>query len=774
MNRKFRRSLSVIAIIFSIIYLCWRTFFTLPFGYGALSVVAGICLLLAEIIGIISGTEQLVVSDEHYIPKLPELSDEKFPDVDVFIATHNEPVELLYKTINGCKNMDYPDKKKVHIYICDDKNREEMNALALKMGVGYFGMEENDQAKAGNLNNALGKTNSPLIATFDADMIPLHTFLLDTVPYFFLSEEKGMEEEKIGFIQTPQSFYNPDLFQYNLYSEDSVPNEQDFFFKEINVVRNRTNTPIYAGSNTLISREALEKVGGIATGLITEDFATGIRIQREGYICYATNKVEANGLAPNDLKSLIKQRERWARGCIQTLKSSHIIFMRGFKIKQKKSYINSLLYWYNPFCRLMYIIAPILFGLFDIYVLNYAFMEMIYIWAPYFITYNLAIKFVSGNIRNSRLSNIYDTIMFLYLIIPILLETLGIKKKKFVVTKKDNSGIKKSTFKYAVPHIIAALFSGAALIRCISIAIKTNSSYYIVVICWLAYNLYFVIMSIFFVLGRKIERRVERFIARLDVEIECKYGKLYGKTIDISENGISVKLDFPEYINIDDTVKITCKSERKTAVFEGTVIYTTKVKHGFKYAFELTSIDEINKSNYYNIVYDRIPTLPSVIEEKASVFGEISSNIHRRFEKYTYNSRRLVRIDVDRNAETINGDKIKIYNFNYDYILIGYKKLINRDKIEINIGKDIVIKAVPEKNKKFEMKNKKKAELFRITNLEEFINNKDFRPILNKWIEDYREKCKIQEQKKKNEEKSDEDQLDEFSYVWRGDEDEDI
>ena len=63
-----------------------------------------------------------------------------------------------------------------------------------------------------HLNNALSKTTSPLVVTFDADMIPMHNFLTACVPYFFI------ENEEIGFIQTPQSFYNPDLFQYNLFS----------------------------------------------------------------------------------------------------------------------------------------------------------------------------------------------------------------------------------------------------------------------------------------------------------------------------------------------------------------------------------------------------------------------------------------------------------------------------------------------------------------------------------------------------------------------------
>ncbi|TRA72468.1 hypothetical protein EWM17_19755, partial [Clostridioides difficile] len=42
------------------------------------------------------------------------------------IATYNESVDLVRKTVNGCIHMQYPDKKKVHIYICDDGNREEM------------------------------------------------------------------------------------------------------------------------------------------------------------------------------------------------------------------------------------------------------------------------------------------------------------------------------------------------------------------------------------------------------------------------------------------------------------------------------------------------------------------------------------------------------------------------------------------------------------------------------------------------------------------------
>lgn len=67
---------------------------------------------------------------------LPEVPPERFPDVDVFIATHNESAKLLYKTVNACTFLEYPDKGKVHIYVCDDGNREEIRKLAEDFGVG--------------------------------------------------------------------------------------------------------------------------------------------------------------------------------------------------------------------------------------------------------------------------------------------------------------------------------------------------------------------------------------------------------------------------------------------------------------------------------------------------------------------------------------------------------------------------------------------------------------------------------------------------------------
>ena len=70
MSRKDKKKkiIGVLAIIFAYIYIVWRALFTLPLEHGIISIIAGVCLLLAEFIGIISGTEQLSVPDKKNLP----------------------------------------------------------------------------------------------------------------------------------------------------------------------------------------------------------------------------------------------------------------------------------------------------------------------------------------------------------------------------------------------------------------------------------------------------------------------------------------------------------------------------------------------------------------------------------------------------------------------------------------------------------------------------------------------------------------------------------
>ena len=253
-------------------------------------------------------------------PPIPELNINEYPDVDVLVPTCGEPVELVKRTLLGCLAMEYSGD--VYIHLCDDANCKEMRDLSDELGIKYFSRTERTFAKAGNLNAALKLTKSPLIAVFDADMCPETKFLISTVPYFFEKSGKHKRQHvsnKIGFVQTPQNFRNDDLFQRAYRAWDIIPNEKDYFYLELEPARNSCNAVIFGGSNTLLSRNALETIGGFTTGTITEDFATGIEIQKQGYRCIAIDTPLASGLAPENLTDIIRQRNRWARGCIQAV-----------------------------------------------------------------------------------------------------------------------------------------------------------------------------------------------------------------------------------------------------------------------------------------------------------------------------------------------------------------------------------------------------------------------------------------------------------------------
>ena len=100
----------------TLLYLYWRIFYTVPTDSGILSLVAGIALLVVEILGMLEAFVHYFNMSNIKYPKFPKVEPEDYPEVDVLIATYNEPIEILYRTINGCVHMDYPDKSKVHIY----------------------------------------------------------------------------------------------------------------------------------------------------------------------------------------------------------------------------------------------------------------------------------------------------------------------------------------------------------------------------------------------------------------------------------------------------------------------------------------------------------------------------------------------------------------------------------------------------------------------------------------------------------------------------------
>lgn len=231
------------------------------------------------------------------------------PCVDILIATYNEPLQVLEKTIVGAVSLDYPNFR---VFVLDDGRRAWLRAYCETKGVGYITRPDNKGAKAGNINHALTQLDNEYFAIFDADFVPQRSFLMRTMGFF--------EDPKVGIVQTPHTFYNNDPMQTNLRMQKAIPDDQRFFFEAVMPCRDGWDVAFCCGSNSVTRRSAMKMVGdALPEGSITEDILLSMTLLQKGYVTRYLNEPLALGLAPESTDAFFVQRQRWARGAIQTL-----------------------------------------------------------------------------------------------------------------------------------------------------------------------------------------------------------------------------------------------------------------------------------------------------------------------------------------------------------------------------------------------------------------------------------------------------------------------
>ena len=607
-----RRGVMILSIYVSLLYLFWRILFTVPAGKGIPAVVFAVLLLACETMDIADSILNNQIVSRRAAYPLPETGEgEIWPEVDVFVATYNESRTLLYKTLHGCLNMEYPDPSRVHIYLCDDGNRPEIRKLAQDLQVGYLTRTSRAGAKAGNLNNALKHTASPLVVTFDADMIPRRDFLKKTIPYFMHAQRRnaGLPEEEqipLGFVQTPQAFYNEDLFQHHLYKENLTGNEQDYFFREIQPAKTASNSVIYAGSNTVISRAALEAVGGFFTKAITEDFATGLLIEGNGYVSLALPEPLAFGLSPEDFPSLIQQRIRWARGVINVLYQINIFFTNRFSAGQKISYGTAIFFWIRSCIRMVYLVVPILAAFFRIPFVDSAIGPMLCFWVPYLIMQYVFEFAMTGSRRSSPWTNIYETVLCPFLAGPVLLEILGISLKTFKVTDKDKERGTHFSWRYMLPFLVLTLLDAAGLLAALLDLFHGGSSGGVVTLFWLGYNFILLCICLLFVLGRKNETKVglRKSVISCELSLPGDGEVLKGVVVGLSEQEMDVVFHGASAFPCDSTpCQIRLETDTGMTVVTAVCTGSQKQKGLTVTRFAILEFPDLNQ--FLSLLYDR-------------------------------------------------------------------------------------------------------------------------------------------------------------------------
>lgn len=496
-SRYIKNLLYFLCVISFTVYILYRIFFTISFDLGITCLVFSLLLLIVELWDCFDAYiyffNILIPKKKDYIK--PILNDSSFPNVDIFIATYNENEKILTNTITKCLELDYPNKELIHIYVCDDGNRSHIQELAKKLNVNYISRKNRNNFKAGNYNHAINKTSSPYIVTLDADMAPEKDFLLETIPYFF-------SEEKIGFVQLPQSFTKPDIFQYRFNLENDIPFEQDYFYNYINIKKGTINAGIYCGTNAVFSRQALIEANYFSTNTLTEDISTSLKIESIGYKGIVLDKTLVYGESVLDFDGFIKQRTRWSRGCIQILKHSNFLFKNKLSIRQKLEYLSCISYWFFGIKRMIYFIMPLLFSMLNIITIDCNLNLFIALWIPSYLLRRFVIDLFSNHQHSSTWNKIYETILTPVVCKEVFKELLGIQKIGFEVTPKDNN-IKKSysktNIKLLITHAFLLLLNLIGYIICLyKFVLNKFSPLYLLSLVFLLTNIFYLLIAVIF------------------------------------------------------------------------------------------------------------------------------------------------------------------------------------------------------------------------------------------------------------------------------------
>lgn len=516
-----------VSVLLGFSYLVWRIFFTIDYSQN---LVWPSMLLIAEIYSFIVFAifAFASVNFRHKQPTLGAKDINYFPNVDIFICTYNENENILRDTIIGCKNIRYKEKK---IYLLDDGNRPVIKQLAADLGINYITRENNEGFKAGNINNALKSTDSELIAVFDADHIPVSTFLLELVDYF--------KDHDTGIVQTPQHFMNPDPFEKNLVVGKPHSNEQDLFFRVIQPGLAKWNSAICAGTNFIIRRDPLLKVGGLPHNTVTEDMDLGLRLRKLGLIIKYHNKPLAVGLAPETFKDYLSQRLRWAAGTIQIFLFNRGVFFKELTVPQKTFYLSGLLYYFFGFPRLIFIMSPILYLLYDIKPMSANLVEVGIFLLTCYISKVYFFRKVAKEYRNFVFTDIYETAVCFYLNIAVIKTLINPKNIKFSITNKGVDATKTDLMMF-LPQ---AILLGFAIVSFIIPIYNLYQHVYTIsaLVVNLLLNLFNTVVLIFSVkvaLEKKDLRKERRIPIKMEADIEDeKKRKMQLEVVNLSKKG---------------------------------------------------------------------------------------------------------------------------------------------------------------------------------------------------------------------------------------------
>jgi len=305
-------------------------------------------------------------------------SVEFYPFVSIIVPAYNEAA-VIQSSLASLLQLRYPYYE---ILAVDDGSTDGTLEKMKEFEGNHYGVRvqvfrKQNSGKADALNYGISRSKAPIVVCMDADSRLTPDALRYAVRHF-RDADVGAVAGNVKVINRHNIWTKLQALEY--IEGLNIVRKAQAFFRSVNVI---------PGPMGIFRRTAIEATGGYDSDTFAEDFDMTVKVLAEGWRINYEPKAIAFTEAPEELLDIIKQRYRWTRGVLQTLRKQKQLLTRS-----SGTVTTPLSLWYMLFEGLVWPVMNIFANLFFVWIaLAYGMTTLLVMWWLLLTVLDLLIAF---------------------------------------------------------------------------------------------------------------------------------------------------------------------------------------------------------------------------------------------------------------------------------------------------------------------------------------------------------------------------------------------
>ncbi len=352
--------------------------------------------------------------------------------VTIIVPAYNEEL-IIYEALVSLLQQNHTN---LEILVIDDGSTDQTYKIAKqfefsKNEASLKVLRKRNAGKAYAINYGIGHSTGEFIMVVDADST-LEINAVSLLVEHFTDSEVGAVAGSVVVDNTANTLTKLQSLEY-IQGLNLVKNGQAFL-KMVNII---------PGPIGMFRKDALIKVGLYENDTFAEDCDITLKLMAHGYKIDYEMDAFAYTEAPENLLDLIKQRYRWTRGILQSIRKHKKLLWGG------NSFIMTFTLWYMLFESVFWPFVHVWVGVFIIYIsLVTGAHSLIFFWWLMFTILDMAGSLYCVLVTKARLTLVFYSIYYRIFYIQIInVAKIFSTLEEFLQIKMDWGKLERKTSK---------------------------------------------------------------------------------------------------------------------------------------------------------------------------------------------------------------------------------------------------------------------------------------------------------------------------------------